>query len=383
MSMMDSALGMTTPFHQSLIPPQLLARLAGNMQPMAGGMSPMDNPARQLQNAHNHVRNRRNQAGMRPNDPSSGVGPSPMQRSVMAAKTAQDQQADSQQQDAPPPGAGTMSIQQGSGRDGRPVMNAARILDAGDKFTRENQIMGKTGETANAFWDTPPAAFLQPGTAQQVSNQLQHAQNIGYQVTGAGQPQPAQQNPWGSVLSQFKGHLPDEQLSLVDQGVQNGMLTPQQGFQHLYSAMQQSQAGQARQQSAQGREHTQQTRQQLSDLRRQNQQIMHQHRDIDWGGDASQFAGDDQTTQQYRQLFNQYHQNEQTMDALTKQLEGGGGQNQPANEQQGKEQWSGGHVSFGGQQFQVGQVIQGRDGKPYKITGNTHPDGSPEVVPAQ
>jgi len=328
MSMMDSALGFAQPLHQSLIPPALMARLAGNLQPMAGGVAPGQNPAMQLQNAHSHMRNRRNNAGM---PPSANRGITPVQRAMMAAKEASDQQQQSQQ-DPPPEGAGTMSIQQGAGRDGRPVMSAQRLLAAGDQFNRENQIMGKQGENANAIWNPldPQTFHLQPGSAQQVANQVEHAQRIGYQVTGAGQPQQQQPNPWANVLQQFKGHVPDEHLSLVDQGVQSGMLSPQQGFQHLYSAMQQAQAGQNRQQQVQSRQHMQQTHQQLTDLRRKDQELAKQN--FGFSGINS-----DQDVQNDPALLNAYHQHQQYQNqigTLEGQLEGGGQEQQQQTAQQ-------------------------------------------------
>jgi hypothetical protein len=313
---------------------------------------------------------------------------------------------DAGEQPAADPNAGSMSIRQGDGKDGRQAMSAEAMQQWQQRIAEHGGLRGAEAVSPVTQSLRPGADASDPGVRQVAAYNQAHGTgdgtitNAGFDVTGMNGTAPAQQtgDPIVHMVQGYKQRMNPEQYSRFIDYAKSGATAPElHSFGESVLSGQdrnarqddvreqtwdrqddRSQAVQDRRTQAQSQRQIMQAKnKRLGDLRRQNQQ-MRKDPSVLWdSGDESQFAGNDPETQRLHKSFTQYHQNEQEMTGLEGELEKGYDQKPDSNSLDGIQASSQPAAQHG--QYQVGQTINTPKGA-VKVVGLDH-DGHPLIQP--
>lgn len=398
------------PFRQALIRPAAPNRGragggSGSMPQMGwiGDQGNYDNDAMRLQNAQNLAvaRRQQGQGQAASSERYMSGGPSPIQKAIIASKQAMLQQSLSgNESDEEKSQLGQLANNPDLALpDFQRVLGSRRKPAAQSQQTQHNWG-GQQPQEPDQSVNIPKGTFA--GQQMQRGDILMNGPKGMTASLGFTEPQQGGgEDSVVNMVNAFKGKVPNEVLTGVQQAINSGM-NPQQAFAHLQQAAQQQGAGQQREEAGQQRQQMTQQRQKLSALTHQQNQL---HQDVTkMHSQLTQYGinpdGPESDAQQAGPealaMYRAYHQKGQLYQNLQQQIEGhinsvgtdqnagdnpAGGQvdlkNLPSNYMANS---GGSALQWNGHQFQPGQIIKGKDGRSYTLTGKMHPDGSPELA---
>lgn len=330
------------PFRQALIRPARPSRGGGG----GGDMPQMgwigdhsgdyDNDAMRLQNAQNLAvaRRQQGQGQSASSERYMTGGPSPIQKAIIASKQAMLQQSLSgNESDEEKSQLGQLANNPDLALNDFQRVLGSRRKPAAQSQQAQHNWGGQQPQEPDQSVNIPKGAFA--GQQMQRGDILMNGP--AGQTASLGFTEPQQGTGEDSVVNMvnaFKGKVPDEVLSGVQQAINSGM-NPQQAFAHLQQAAQQQGAGQQREEAGQQRQQMTQQRQKLAAMTHQQNQL---HQDVSkMHSQLQQYGinpdGPESDAQQAGPealaMYREYHQKGQLYQNLQQQIEGslqGGGQ---------------------------------------------------------
>lgn len=324
------------PFRQSLIRPAVPNRGragggGGSMPQMGwiGDQGNYDNDAMRLQNAQNLAvaRRQQGQGQATSSERYMSGGPSPIQKAIVASKQAMlAQSLSGNETDEEKSQLGELA-----GNPNLPLNEFQRVLSAKPRKTAPAQQPhnwgGQQPQQSDETVDVPKGAFA--GQQMQRGDILMNGSKGMTASLGFTEPQQGGgEDSVVNMVNAFKGKVPNEVLTGVQQAINSGM-NPQQAFAHLQQAAQQQGAGQQREEAGQQRQQMTQQRQKLSVLTHQQNQL---HQDVTkMHSQLTQYGinpdGPESDAQQAGPealaMYRAYHQKGQLYQNLQQQIEGG------------------------------------------------------------